>query len=364
MSIDQPKRRRNAGGVNWDGGLSCSAVPELSYDQLSMRAQTHRMRQVALLALEQYPFEVSRLRLLFHGFNTTFRVDTTDGRRFAMRINTNSVKTDANLDAELAWLDALARDTDVSVPIPQPARDGRLRTEVWFEPLQRSLPVVVMSWLPGRDLDEGPPEGFRALGRAMALLHEHAEQWEPPAGADFPSHSTVLFDIPNILVTDHPLLTDESRELFARVLDRTQAAYDTAMARGPVMPIHADLHGGNVKWLRGRLAVFDFDDAADGVPVQDLAISAYYLRDDPRCEAALLAGYEEVRALPSFPDEEFEAIVAARNLLLANEVLRMSTADIREIAPPYLANAALRLEAFMETGVYVRDVPGVVAIDT
>jgi len=42
----------------------------------------------------------------------------------------------------------------------------------------------------------------------------------------------------------------------------------------------------------------------------------------------------------------------------------MSTADMRALAPPYLANAALRLQAFMDTGKYVRDVPGVVAIDT
>ncbi len=334
------------------------------YEELSMRAQVHRLRQVALAALEQYPFEVRRVRLLLHSYNTSFRVDTVDGRRFALRINTNSIKFEANLDAEVAWLEALTNECDVIVPSPQRARDGRLRTEVWFEPLQRSLPVVVMSWLPGRDLDDSPSDGMRALGRAMARLHEHATAWTPPPGAEFPSHATVLFDIPNILVTDHPLLTAESRRLFGEVLTRTQAAYDAAIEAGPVIALHADLHGGNAKWMRGCLAVFDFDDAADGAPVQDLAISAYYVRDDAVAEQALLAGYQEVRPLPEFPVDEFEAIVAARNLLLANEVLRMSTADMREIAPPLIANSVLRLRAFMETGMYRREVPGVTAINT
>lgn len=328
-----------------------------------MRAQVHRLRQVALEAIDAYPFEVRRLRLLLHAYNTTFRVDTTDGRRFALRINTNSLKSEANLHAEVAWLDAISRETDVVVPVPQPTRSGRLWTDVWFEPLQQALPVVVMSWLPGRDLDDrNPREGIRALGRAMAQLHEHALTWTPPTGAGFPSHDLVLFDIPNILAADHHLLTDDSRALFAEALEHTQGAYDRVLAAGPVIPIHADLHGGNAKWLHGRLAVFDFDDAATGAPVQDLAIAAYYLRDDDAAEQALAEGYEAVRPRPDGPSADFEALVAARNVLLANEVLRMSTADMREIAPVFLANSVLRLRSFLDTGVYRRAVDGVASL--
>ena len=46
---------------------------------MTTRAQVHRLRAVALRALEAYPIEVARLRLLYHGFNTTFRVDASDG---------------------------------------------------------------------------------------------------------------------------------------------------------------------------------------------------------------------------------------------------------------------------------------------
>lgn len=337
-------------------------MTEPAYGELTMRAQVHRLRQVAVEAIDAYPFEVRRLRLLLHAYNTTFRVDTTDGRRFALRINTNSLKSEANLRAEVAWLDAIARETEVVVPVPQRTRSGRLWTEVWFEPLGRSLPVVVMSWLPGRDLDDRSNDGYRALGRATAQLHDHALTWTPPTGAELPSHDAVLFDIPNVLATDHPLLTDDSRALFAEALEHTDAAYDRVTAAGPVIPIHADLHGGNAKWLHGRLAVFDFDDAAVGAPVHDLAISAYYVRDDDAAERALVEGYEQVRPRPDVPPADFEALVAARNVLLANEVLRMSTADMREIAPVFLANSVLRLRSFLDTGVYRREVDGVVSL--
>ena len=331
-------------------------MAQQAYEQLTMRAQVHRLRQVAVAALEEYPFEVRRVRLLLHAYNTTFRIDTEDGRRFALRINTNSLKSKANLDAEMGWLDAIARETDVSVPTPQRTRDGRLHTEVWFEPLQRSLPVAVMSWLPGRDLDGRSNDGYRALGSAMARLHEHASAWTPPTGAELPAHDQVLFDIPNVLATEHPLLTGDSRALFAEALEHTQRAYDRVTAAGPKILIHADLHGGNAKWLCNRIAVFDFDDAAVGAPVHDLAISAYYVRDDEAAEQALAEGYEAVRPRPDVSPADFEALVAARNVLLANEVLRMSTADMREIAPRFVTNSVLRLRSFLDTGIFRREV--------
>ena len=47
------------------------------FSQLSSKAQIYRLRQAAFQALKAYPFEVRRLTLLNHGFNTTFRVDDT-----------------------------------------------------------------------------------------------------------------------------------------------------------------------------------------------------------------------------------------------------------------------------------------------
>lgn len=338
-----------------------TAVP--NYSELTPRAQASRIRRIALAALADYDLAVARVRLVWHDFNTTFRVDTTDGRRFALRVNVNSDKQPEHLDAELAWLAAIATDTDIAVPAPHPTRSGALRTSAWCEELQRRLPVVVMSWLPGRDLDDGTAESVRALGRTMAMLHDHATRWSPPHGTAFPSHAAVLVDQPNRLGDDHPALDDRGREVLASAHRAAQDATDAVTRRGPVHALHADLHGGNVKWFQGRIAVFDFDDAVIGTPVQDLAISGYYLRDRPALEDTLHRGYAEVRSLPDVAEAEFEALVAGRNLILVNDVLGASWVATRDFAPVYVRNTVVKLRAFLDTGAYRHDVPGLEPIE-
>ena len=118
--------------------------------------------------------------------------------------------------------------------------------------------------------------------------------------------------------------------------------------------LHADLHGGNLKWHAGRLAVFDLDDAGFGVPALDLAISTFYLRDgDPRSSSPA-PGLREVRTLPEVSAEQFEALVAAGELLLANSLLLSSTASLRAEATAYLDVTVQRLREWLDTGRFVR----------
>ena len=132
-------------------------------------------------------------------------------------------------------------------------------------------------------------------------------------------------------------------------------AFDEVYAAQRPVVLHADLHGGNLKWHGGRLAVFDLDDAGFGVPALDLAISTFYLRAaDPSVEAALRHGYAGVRDLPDVSAEQFEALVAARQLLLANSLLASSTASLRAEATDYLDVTVARLHGWMSTGRFSR----------
>lgn len=333
-------------------------IADLPFEQRSTRSQVARLRRVAERALEAYPVDTARLRLLLHGYNTTFRVDTTDGRTFALRLNVNSRRTDEHLAAEAVWLSALAADPIVgeriSVPAPVPTRDGDLRTTVWSDDLGRDLPALLMSWLPGRDLGDPDPDGARALGAAMATLHDHVSRWALPAGASLPDVDAPIDEMAAVVAADRSVTTAEQRAVFAAVHDRVGRliAQLRADPSQPSAPIHADLHGENVKWLRKRTAVFDFDDSCLGTPVHDLAISLYYLRDDDSVEQALLDGYASVRPLPDYEQEHLEAVIAARNLVLAGDVLSITTADIRAIAPDYLARSATKLQAYLDTGRY------------
>ncbi|CAN5597031.1 hypothetical protein BH23ACT3_BH23ACT3_04370 [soil metagenome] len=335
----------------------------VAFETLPRRSQIHRMRAVALDAIVDYPIEPDRLRLAHHGHNTTFRVDTVDGRRFALRVNLNSRSTPANLRAETAWLTALAHDTDLAVPIPLETHHGSSHTSRRCSALDRDLSVVVMSWLPGRHVEPPTTAAARELGRVTAVLHDHAASWTLPAGAGFPSHASVLLDDPNRIQSEHPLLTAPYREVVDEALTRTQAQFDLLHSSAPSHVLHADLHLGNVKWRRGRLGVFDFDDAVHGAPALDLGISAYYLGTESDLESKLLEGYETERPLPPFEHDQFQAVLAGRNLLLLNEILGAVTSNIRAVQQRYVDNTVKKLAAYLETGVYRHAVAGVVPLE-
>ena len=324
------------------------------YSDLDADGQAEVLRRVALAAADGFGLGVADLSLVLHAFNTTFRLDTDDGRRLALRVNTNSQSTPAHIAAQQAWLHALAAETDVLVPDPVATPEGAWYVVVdcpeWGGPLR----TTAASWLEGDDVGECDAGQALALGRTMAVLHDHAEGFTLPAGA----HLTVF---------DEPLMHDRSllegavplrpghAEVLAESLERCRRAFDEVGAGQRPIVLHADLHGGNLKWHRGRLAVFDLDDAGLGVPALDLAISTFYLRGgDPAVEEALRTGYARVRPLPEVTSEQFEALVAARQLLLANSLLDSSTASLRAEADDYLDVTVQRLREWFDTGRFTR----------
>jgi Ser/Thr protein kinase RdoA (MazF antagonist) len=66
-------------------------------------------------ALACYPFDRPVARRLGRGFNAMYRVATADGAQFALRVQRHEIGVDV-VGAELAWLEAIRRDTDLAVP--------------------------------------------------------------------------------------------------------------------------------------------------------------------------------------------------------------------------------------------------------
>ncbi len=326
------------------------------YEDLEEASQVEVLRGVALAASETYGLAVAGLEPVLHGYNTTFRVDTEGGERLALRVNTNSKSDAGHVAAQQAWVHAIARDTDVEVPDAVAAPDGRTVVAVPCPRLGRDLLCVVNTWLEGPDVGECDPEQARALGRVMATLHEHARTVTLPEGAGLPVFDEPLFGDENLL-EGSPLLDDRRRRVLDEAFARTRAAFGDLAGLGDAVPLHADLHGGNLKWHDGRLSVFDFDDAGVGSPVLDLAIASFYVRAcDPAVEDALRAGYTEV-AEPPRGEEHLEALLASRQLLLANSLLATTTAQWRAQAVDYLGTTVERLRYWMASGRFLRDPP-------
>ena len=329
-------------------------VDATPYALLDSEGQVEVLRRVALEAATAFGLGVRSLTLVLHAYNTTFRLDTDDGRRLALRVNTNSHSTSANVIAQQSWLHTLRAETDVLVPDPVSTRDGRWAAEVPCPEWGGPLLVTVASWLEGEDVGACDEEQAAALGRTMARLHDHAEGFAIPPGADLPVFDEPLFGDADLLTGRPGLGTGEAAVLKA-ALDEGRGAFAEAGAgRTPIL-LHADLHGGNLKWHAGRLAVFDVDDCGLGVPALDLAIATFYLRDGTTAtEEALREGYASVRPLPDVTEAAFEGLVASRQILLANSLFQSSTADLRAEAEAYLVVTVERLRRWQETGRFTR----------
>ena len=109
------------------------------YDELTPTGQRRRQRRLVLEALAAYDLQVARLRFLAQHTSTYFRLDAADGRRYAVRIYSRD-STPAENCAEMFWLEAINRDTDLRAAVvgTAAARDTGERDrepdqgEVWF----------------------------------------------------------------------------------------------------------------------------------------------------------------------------------------------------------------------------------------
>lgn len=324
-----------------------------AYPHLPEHDQVEVLRRVALAGAAHFGLQVRDLTLVLHGYNTTFRLDAGDGRRVALRVNTNSHSTLENIAAQQAWCRAITSQTDVRVPDPLAAPDGSLVVAVDAIEVGCPVTVVANSWLEGNDVVRCSAEQAHELGRAMASLHLHSAEWSLTHGTGFPVFDEPLFGDEDLL-REHPSLTGAGGDLVEEARRRCCAAFSSAGAEASAIALHADLHGGNLRWHEGALAVFDFDDSGLGVPALDLAVATFYLRDGTReavaVEAALRAGYAGVTRLPDIDDDAFEGLVAARQLLLANSLLVSSTSSLRSEAESYLDVTVQRLRRFLDTG--------------
>lgn len=324
-----------------------------SFSDLTAKSQVSRLRRAALVLLEQELEPGCRLSLLLHGFNTTFRVDMPGGARYALRMNVNSTSTLPQIEAETAWMRALSEETDLWVPVPQPWREGGFIHTVLVPGKDRPVPCVLYSWLPGSNLAHWQhPEAAGVVGAITAQLHRHAASWPLGNALGF-RHFAGLYLTPEarILERDAGGLTDEVRATLRAFWDHLQA--QTHRFQGlPQFPIHYDLHFENLKRFRGRFSVFDFDDAMYGPAIQDIGVSLYYIRRRKAWTAEWDAAYWKGYGQHDFDPALVELLIAKRNFYMADALFDIAQPEWQAEIPGYLRATKVRLDKFLETGVF------------
>lgn len=312
---------------------------------LTKRGQVELLRPIAWEVTREFGLRPTKISLVFHGYNTTFRVDTDDGRRLALRMNVGSTSSEAQLNAEIAWIRELGRDGIVGVaePIPTPHGDFLVTRP---GPLARPLHCLLYSWLGGRLAKEVPTEAtVERLGLATAALHRHAASWTIPADCQFKVLPDFFYGLEFVLHRD---------PIFVRAYERSLQLFERLKAK-PRTLIHHDLHLGNAKVDRNRLFIFDFDDAVLAWPILDSVVTLHSLRRMPNAKVLEAVYWRALGETPEghgFSDLEFEGMNASRGLFIGNDGLHTVNPAFAAMAEKGIAATAKRLEAFERTGRY------------
>ena len=315
-------------------------------------AQVALVQELVPGILRQYGIEPKSIKNVNHSFNSSFKITDSQGQGLALRINLASHKSGDEVLAEMQWLEALSQDGSVTAPEPLRTTNGELFISTQFEPLHTETTAVLFKWIEGEEVgDEPTNEQIFELGENMARLQVFAKDLKLTGTAFLPEINSTLMNSKDLLTQSKPEpINDKLYEDIIRGLKLSDAVYTRLSKNQELLPIHADLHMGNVIQNNGKLAIIDFDDAGLGLPVQDLVISNYYIREDREKEKHLKAGYSSVLELPKVSDEDYEVLLLGRLIVLINAVLDMTSAEIIEFLPTFLTRAQKRFDHFYATG--------------
>ena len=131
-----------------------------------------------------------------------------EGERSDDRYRTGlGLRSPETIEAQLVWLSALWRETDLTVPEPVSLPDGSLVGEVSFAdlpplrtlrrrvstrhrelypPNQPPWHFVLLRWVPGEREEDPTAADPSRVGRLAAALHDHAEGYRPPDASALP----------------------------------------------------------------------------------------------------------------------------------------------------------------------------------
>jgi Ser/Thr protein kinase RdoA (MazF antagonist) len=324
----------------------------MEYTQLDEDAQIAAVQQLVPGILRQYGVEPKEIKNVNHDFNSSFKITTSKGDDLALRINLSMGKSGKEVLAEMQWLEALAEDGSVTAPQPLRTTNGELFVTTRFEPLDADTSVVLFKWVEGEEVgDEPTNEQLYELGQNMARLQIFAKGLTFTDGAFLPTINRTLMNSKDLLTSSQP--ESISDKLYGDILKGLQLS-DEVFSRiskdQELLPLHADLHMANVIQTKDKLAIIDFDDAGLGLPIQDLVISNYYIREDREREKHLKEGYSSLLELPKISDEDYEVLLLGRLIVLIDAVLGMTSAEIIEFLPKFLVRAQKRFDHFYATG--------------
>jgi Ser/Thr protein kinase RdoA (MazF antagonist) len=259
-----------------------------------------RYRRLAAAALARYDLGPAEATFLGHNAGVAYRVQTAGGERFVLKIaepiGEGGGWAPGSIAAVLAWLAALARETDLVVQEPVPDRAGALLTAVAFDDLPEPFRCSLQRWVEGDRVGHFTPDHARRIGAAVARLHRHGATWIPPAplAAGEWEPEWVFARAGDLrAVVDLGILSPGDWATVEAAAARSDEVI-AGLGRGPAVrgPIHGDLHHGNILFHDGAVRLIDFGGLTRTHLAHDLGSALYHVMyQEVAVRRALVEGY-------------------------------------------------------------------------
>lgn len=302
---------------------------------------------------------------------------------------------------ELAWMTALRHETDLSIPIPIPMKDGPLVGQIETPELDEVRCVVCFTFARGTtpvDSSDGNsdvgnlisaiepiPDGitiplfkgaavmmdrhdrsknapskmtradrqmYRNVGTIMAKMHVQSQHWKKPSyfkrmnwgfggtfGKDNNFYGAAYNDPKWVTVQDAMTLNMVVDEIFFRLRKYGKSPDRWGM-------IHSDLRAANLLQDGDKITVLDFDDCGEGWYMYDIAGAVALMEhraDLQEIVDEILAGYETIRPLSDADKAEIPTFIMMRRLgMLQSLICRIGcvaggSGEAAELTPEILA---------------------------
>jgi Ser/Thr protein kinase RdoA (MazF antagonist) len=332
----------------------------MSVHDLSAEDVAVRLEPVVRRALRECGVSTdARLTLLNVSENATYAVDDpASGERTVLRVHRHGYHDAAEIESELAWLDALREEAGVRTPRVLTAEDGRRLLALDEPGAPDPRYVVHFEWLPGTEptpTDERLPASFELLGAITARMHNHVASWRPPHG-----FHRFAWDYAGSFGSiarwgrwqDGVAVGAGEREVLGRLDDtlRTRLAH-FGSGPGRYGLVHADLRLANLLVDGEQTYVIDFDDSGWSWFLYDFGAAVSFFEHDPRVPEltdAWVRGYRSERPLPAEDAAEISTFVLMRRLLLVAWIGSHSGTDLaRSMGAEYTAGSCELAEAYL-----------------
>jgi len=310
-------------------------------DVSRIQAEATRLLPLAERVLKRYSFLPRQISHLATHSNVLYRVISESGEQMVLRMGTPHANSRSNIEIEVAWLDALWRETHLEVVRPIVTAGGALIVDELDEDLGKERSCVLFSWVPGQPMGDGSGTfAYRLLGEMSASLQQHGRRWAPPLATRARVWDEVFYyqrELDPVIIHHpeyHHLFGTSGLRTISSAVELGQQVIRDSYAVATPQIVHGDLHEWNVHVAGSRLHAFDFEDVMLALPAQDASISLYSSRDSELKEDRWLAfrrGFETVAPWPIIDESQLDGFHAARQIMLMNYAARtLPTAEAAE----------------------------------